>query len=473
MAGSILGTPGPAVTPAPSAQTLPTNYITNFDFLDQNLPDTDSAEFKTYGNRSVAGFLRMVGAEMATNSDLVKWAENGRLHTKYEGVTANVTFTQDVLEEFTIAGGATVNFRVGQTVLIQDEGSTASRKGVVTAVGADTTTGGVDNFEVAYYTAGDAASPYTGDVTVFVYGSEFRKGDGGMVGSNEAESSFYDNKTIIMKDNYEVSGSDMAQIGWVEAETEEGSTGYYWFLKSQSETRTRFEDYMEMSMIEAVPAENTSGAEVYLSDNAGGGNAGSDGLFWTIEDRGNVWDGGYPTTLSEYDSVIERMDTQGAIAENVMFLDRNFGLAMDDMLAAQNSHGAGGTSYGLFDNSEDMALNLGFDGFKRAGYEFYKTDWKYLNHYTLRGGTDVGDKKRGVLVPAGSMSVYDQMMGERTTLPFLHIKYRASEHTNRRFKTWITGGEAGTDSDDLMRVNFLTERALCTMGAQNFMLFQD
>jgi hypothetical protein len=29
------------------------------------------------------------------------------------------------------------------------------------------------------------------------------------------------------------------------------------------------------------------------------------------------------------------------------------------MLAAQNSYGAGGTSYGLFDNDKDMALNLG------------------------------------------------------------------------------------------------------------------
>ena len=28
------------------------------------------------------------------------------------------------------------------------------------------------------------------------------------------------------------------------------------------------------------------------------------------------------------------------------------------MLAAQNSYGAGGTSYGLFDNDEEMALNL-------------------------------------------------------------------------------------------------------------------
>lgn len=470
MAGNIAASPGPSVTPAPSQSTLPTNYIKDFSFIDQYLPDTYEAEFRRYGDRSVAALLRMTGAEKPCNSDLIKWSENGRLHTKYTGVTADVTFSADDLEEFTIASG-TCTFRVNQTVLIQDESSTTSRKAVVTAVGSATTTGGVDNFEVAYYTAGDTQSPYTGTVSVFVYGSEFKKGDAGMTGSLEAESEFFDNKTIILKDNYEVSGSDMAQVGWVAAETEAGSTGYYWFLKSQAETRTRFEDYMEMSMIEAVPAEASSGAEVFLSSNTGGSNAGSEGLFWVVEDRGNVWSGGYPTTLSEYDSIIERMDAQGAISENVLFTNRPFGLAMDDMLAAQNSHGAGGTSYGLFDNDEDMALNLGFDGFRRGGYEFYKTAWKYLNQHTLRGD-DNGDVKNGIMIPAGSMSVYDQIMGANTTLPFLHIKYRASEHTNRNFKTWITGGEAGTDDTDEMRVNFLSERALCTMGAVNFMLFQ-
>jgi hypothetical protein len=69
----------------PNAQqvALSTNYITNFDFLNQYLPDTYEKEFERYGNRTVASFLRMVGAEMPSNSDMIKWAEQGRLHTKY------------------------------------------------------------------------------------------------------------------------------------------------------------------------------------------------------------------------------------------------------------------------------------------------------------------------------------------------------------------------------------------------------
>ena len=53
-------------------------------------------------------------------------------------------------------------------------------------------------------------------------------------------------------------------------------------------------------------------------------------------------------------------------------------------------------------------LNLGFSGFRR-GYDFYKSDWKYLNDPTMRGGL-VGGKINGLLVPAGSTSVYDQIL---------------------------------------------------------------
>ena len=42
----------------------------------------------------------------------------------------------------------------------------------------------------------------------------------------------------------------MAQIGWVEVATEDGTSGYLWYLKAESETRLRFEDYLEMAMVE-------------------------------------------------------------------------------------------------------------------------------------------------------------------------------------------------------------------------------
>jgi hypothetical protein len=306
-------------------------------------------------------------------------------------------------------------------------------------------------------------------VTAFVYGSEFKKGTTGMEESLESDDSIFENSPIIIKDKYAVSGSDMAQIGWIEVTTENGATGFLWYIKSEHETRLRFEDYLEMAMIEAVPAEAGSGA---VAATGAVGNKGSEGLFYVVNDRGNVWSGGNPTTLADFDAIIQRLDKQGAIDENVLFINRQFSFDIDDMLASQNSYGAGGTSYGLFDNDKDMALNLGFTGFRR-GYDFYKTDWKYLNDAALRGGI-VGGAINGVLVPAGSTTVYDQVLGKNAKRPFLHVRYRASETEDRRYKTWITGsaGGASNSSLDAMEVHFLSERALCTLGANNFFIFK-
>jgi len=475
----------------PSSQQVPlsTNYITDFNFLNQYLPDTFEKEFERYGNRSIASFLRMVGAEMPSNSDLIKWAEQGRLHVKYQNCTsgagaaaANGVWTiPNNITNFNPALAGSPNsaaLRVGQTVMISDKtaGSNLSNKGIVT-VGPGSGGNAVNQVTIAYYEAGGQAVAAAVACDIFVYGSEFNKGTNGMQGSLEADDFIFDNKPIIIKDKYNVSGSDMAQIGWIEVTTENGASGYLWYLKSEHETRLRFEDYLETAMIEAVPAEAASGAGDFLQGVGAGASVanlnGSDGIFFVVGARGNVWGGGNPSSLADFDSVISRLDKQGSIEENVIFLNRNFSFDIDDMLAQQNSYGAGGTSYGLFDNDEEMALNLGFTGFRR-GYDIYKSDWKYLNDPTMRGGI-VGGKVNGLLVPAGSTTVYDQILGKNAKRPFLHVRYRASETEDRRYKTWITGSAGGARTSDLdaMEVNFLSERAVCTLGANNFFLFQD
>jgi hypothetical protein len=468
----VLSTPGFDLQPSAEKKTLSTNYITNFDFLNQYLPDTYEKEFERYGNRSVASFLRAVGAEMPSNSDLIKWAEQGRLHTKYVDCESGDAFGSDtavITVNDTLVPGVTsttgIAFRIGQTVMLSANGNAAlSNKAIITDV--DYTAG---TFEVAYYEASGQSFALGAAITAFVYGSEFKKGTEGMVESLESDDAIFENSPIIIKDKYAVSGSDMAQIGWIEVTTENGATGFLWYIKSEHETRLRFEDYLEMAMIEAVPAETGSGA---IGATGYVGNKGSEGLFYVVNNRGNVWSGGNPTTLADFDAIIQRLDKQGAIDENVLFINRQFSFDIDDMLASQNSYGAGGTSYGLFDNDKDMALNLGFTGFRR-GYDFYKTDWKYLNDAALRGGI-VGGAINGVLVPAGSTTVYDQVLGKNAKRPFLHVRYRASETEDRRYKTWITGsaGGASNSSLDAMEVHFLSERALCTLGANNFFIFK-
>jgi hypothetical protein len=492
MAGTFNALPTFGLQPSATQIPVATNYLTNFNFLSQYLPDTYEKEFERYGNRSVSSFLRMVGAELPCESDLIKWAEQGRLHVKYTQVgtaaainTDNPVFTvndalatpdgypvgivaaKNISSTAGALGAAGIAIRVGQTVLVSWNGGAGINKGVVTAVAGIT-------FTLALYEAGGTVVAGTGvgasDVTVFVYGSEFGKGTPGMIDSLESDSTIFENKPIILKDRYEVSGSDMAQMGWIEVSTEAGGTGFLWYLKSEHDTRLRFDDYLETAMIESVPAEAGSGAIA-----AGVNLTGTEGVFNAVQTRGNVWAGGIPSVLQDFDTVISRLDNQGAIEENVLFVNRDMTFAIDDMLAAQNSYGAGGTSYGLFDNDEQMALNLGFSGFRR-GYDFYKTDWKYLNDPTMRGGLAAGNGSvNGLLVPAGTTTVYDQVLGKNAKRPFLHVRYRASQTEDRRYKTWITGGAGGATTSDLdaMEVHFLSERAVCVLGANNFVIFED
>ena len=263
---------GPGFDLQPSAQQVPlaTNYITNFDFLNQYLPDTYEKEFERYGNRTISSFLRMVGAEMPSNSDLVKWAEQGRLHVKYTsvGTAALVNADQAVFQindasapagqattgqnPFSAQGG--IALRVGQTVVVHQNNGAGENKGIVTDV--DLTVSPI-TATVAFYEAGGLVAAGSGvgnaDVTIFIYGSEFAKGTEGMNGSLESDDFIFENSPIIIKDKYAVSGSDMAQIGWVEVTTENGASGYLWYMKSEHETRLRFDDYLETAMIEAVP----------------------------------------------------------------------------------------------------------------------------------------------------------------------------------------------------------------------------
>lgn len=468
---ALASSPTFALQPSATQVMLPSNYINIFDFDNQFLPDTNEKDFERYGNRSLTSFMRIVGAELPSDSDMIKWNEQGRLHTKYVNCASGAAITANtavITVNDTITGNIAI--RKGQTVMLSANNGTGSSKGIVTDV--DTA---LDTFDVAYYATGGQAFAITTPLTVFIYGSEFKKGTNGMQGSLEAQTDIFDNTPIILKDRYAVSGSDMTQIGWVEVTTENGATGFLWYQRSEHENRLRFDDYLETSAIEAVPAGAGSGVATQTAY-TDAGNKGSEGVFYVVGLRGNVWAAGNPTTLADFDTIIGRLDSQGAIVENALFVNRGFSLDVDDMLAAQNSYGAGGTSYGLFNNSKEMALNLGFEGFRRAGYDFYKSDWKYLNDVTARGGLSQvagSGAVNGLLVPAGTTNVYDQAMGKNAKRPFLHVRYRMKDSENRKYKTWITGSAGGASNSDLdaMEVHYLSERCVCTLGANNFFLF--
>ena len=453
------------LTPRPVKGLFGDNYLSvaDMDFTQQFLPEVYEKEVERYGNRTVGGFLRMVGAEMPMASDRVVWQEQGRLHIAYDSITVDADG-----DALTMPSGHLIG--AGMTLVVSK--GFVSHKAYVTSVSGVTVNIAVyDTADANLSTTFDAAT----DAKVFVYGSEYTKGSKDAGNSMDASFTTFDNKPIILRDKYNVKGSDVAQIGWVEVTSEAGTSGYLWYLKSEHESRLRFEDYLEMSMVEAEKAQST------IAQAAAFGNTstieGSEGLFAALESRGLVFnDQDFNNTagltgLGDFDVILQELDKQGAIEENMMFLDRRTALDIDNMLARANSYGTGGTSYGVFDNSEDMALNLGFSGFRRGSYDFYKTDWKYLNDSATRGS--IADVE-GVIVPAGTSTVYDQNLGQNISRPFLHVRYRASEAEDRRMKSWVTGSVGGnyTSDADEMNVHFLSERALCVQAANNFVMLK-
>ena len=484
--------------PGPVQQATASNYLdlastAGQGWAQQYVPDLMEKEAEIFGPRTISGFLSQVGAEEAMTADQVVWSEQSRLHLSYTATMTDnngningalnggkITITDHIDTNATYTSG-THGIRVNDTVIISNP--EAVIKALVSEVDGNVV-------ELLPYGVADcsAITDAKTDLVVLVYGSEFAKGTNYLSaaaaatdrrGSNEPSFKSYSNKPVIIKDYYEISGSDASRIGWVEVSSEMGQSGYLWYLKAEGETRSRFVDYLEMAMLEGeLGVHGTDAVDNFLG--SAGDSTGTQGLFAAIESRGNITTGvtgvNAATDLAEFDAILAEFDKQGAIEEYMMFVNRATSLAIDDMLASMNSYGAGGTSYGVFDNDEDMALNLGFSGFRRGSYDFYKSDFRYLNDKATRGGINDAagaNAIRGVMIPAGMSSVYDQTVGSNIKRPFLHVRYRASQTDDRRMKTWVTGSVgAATAALDAMSIHFLSERCLVTQGANNFMLMK-
>jgi hypothetical protein len=225
--------------PASAKQTLSTNYLdlssaSNAGWGQQYVPDLMEQEAEVFGPRTISGFLAQVSAEEAMTADQVVWSEQGRLHLSYKAhafAENKVRLTFDIDE----AAGATSGILAAHGVRLNDTLLVSNANGVfkclVTSIDND------DELTLARYDA-SAFAALAGEkaTTVLVYGSEFAKGVGYNAagaaanvesrGANEPDFKTFTNKPIIMKDFYEVSGSDSSRIGWVEVSTEGGQGGY-------------------------------------------------------------------------------------------------------------------------------------------------------------------------------------------------------------------------------------------------------
>ena len=417
---------------------------------------------ETYGDQGITGFLKLTGAiNSGGSSDQIDWWEAGRRHQSYTYAAANITDNGDTL---TVAAGDdsfTSNVQVNDVVMDSSTGTRFIVKsgGFGAGSASDVVLIKLDGSTAVKGTDTGATGEW------IKLGNMYAQGTNQPTAFDDFNAVRKSNPFMIVKDRYEVNGSQATNIGWVNV----GGGEYRWFMKGEQEARARFEDRREMMML---LGELNDGGTVAPDNNI----AGSEGYFAAIEDRGIQVSNANANPLdsfSEFDDIIMELDKQGAPSEYAMYVNRKQDLAIDDMLASGISTGVTAGlpgQFGAFNNSADMAVKLGFKSFTRGGYTFHKHDWKLLNDPTLLGASNY---VQGAMIPLSQVT--DARSGMKA--PALSMYYKEANGYNREMEHWVTGsilghtnnGDVGTDNAVF---HYRSEIALCTRAANQHVMIK-
>lgn len=434
----------------------PENYTTIDTLIKATKEDVMPDLIQVYGDQGLTGFLKLTGAvNSGGSSDQIEWWEAGRRHrgALAHGLSANAAATdtldsgwnaecqvQDVLMEietgvrFLVTDGGIVDNNTGSSVTVKKLDGT-------NIVSADYTSGG----------------------KLVKIGNMYEQGSNQPVAFDDPGINRYVNSYMIVKDRYEVNGSQATNIGYVNL----GGGDYRWFMYGESEARKRFEDKRELMML--------------LGEKTGGNHnmPGSEGYFSAIENRGIVVQNAGTNPLdsfAEFDDIILELDRQGAPSEYAMYVNRKQDLAIDDMLAAGIATGVTAGlpgQFGAFQNSPDMAVQLGFKSFTRGGYTFHKHDWRLLNDPMMLGSATT-NFIQGAMVPLRTVS--DARSG--ASVPALSMHYKEANGYSREMEHWVSGGGVlgHTNNGDLGQdqavFHYRSEIALCVRAANQHLLIK-
>jgi len=430
-------------------RTDPEKYTSLGDLLKYAKPDNRDLLINTYGDQGITGFLQLTGATRSSGTqDEVQWWEEGRLHktVAYSSITDSVV---------TVADNTPPVVRLNDVLMAED-----GTRCVVTDDDTSGTTFTVKPLDGSAQADFDDATAGT----FIIIGNIYAQG-------TDQPSKFFQtdvtkriNPYLITKETYHVNGSQATNIGWINV----GNGDYRWYVKGEMDTRKRFMNQREMMMLFSQRVTDTATADADKIDLATGSVPGSEGYFAAIEDRGITTTGtfGDGAGFADIDEIIFELDKQGAPSEYAMYVDTKTSLQIDDMLAAgiatQTTAGLPG-QFGAFQNSADMAVQLGFKSFSRGSYTFHKHGWKLLSDPTLLGAFDTKPFK-GAMVPM--TQVVDAKTG--TKAPALEMNYKETNGYSRELEHWVEGGGVlgfKTNGEDLAKFHYRSECNLVTRAA--------
>ena len=451
----------------------PDSYTTVDDLIKATREDVMPDLVKTYGDQGLTGFLKLTGAiNNGGSSDQIDWWEEGRRHRAFDYSSTDFT---DNNTNLTISASTTegakfcANVQKNDVVMCAETGTRyiVQNGGFTTGSSQDAVLVKMDNTAV-----GAAGTDYVNSSGKFlVIGNIYAQGTNQPTGFTDPGIIRYTNPYMIVKDRYEVNGSQATNIGYVNL----GGGDYRWFMYGEKEARARFEDKRELMMLFGEKRAADSAVSTSLDNSL----AGSEGYFSAIENRGiqvssassNPMD-----SFSEFDDIILELDKQGAPSEYAMYVNRKQDLAIDDMLAAGIATGVTAGlpgQFGSFQNNADMAVQLGFKSFTRGGYTFHKHDWRLLNDPTMLGASST-NFIQGAMVPL--RTVNDARSG--ASVPALSMHYKEANGYSREMEHWVTGGGVlghnnnGDLGTDQAVFHYRSEIALCVRAANQHVIIK-
>jgi hypothetical protein len=443
--GAIAATP--AVRYVPSATKVPTaaNYLdlSDINYGNHQMPDMDKNLNQRYGSQMIDGWFEKTGRKSSYASDVITWTEEDRLTQLATGVAR----TADV---FTLADHT---FRVGEIIQAFLPDGSISRQGRISATTSTTFTASCG--DAAGWAALGSAS-----ISCFADMSEFRKGSAGMQESLNTKYQQYTTRGSITKEMVSENRTNMTQISWLKAtDNASGATlGYIWYDVNRDNTERRFKNKRESA--------NFNSKE-WSGDLLAAGYKGREGLIAGMA-QGNIFSG-FITDRASAENMIDRLEKQGQLRDNVIYGTTAFCFAQDKFLSETNQIGL---SYGAFNNSASMALDLSFQGYCLGGYEFGYSTLQYLKEATAQGAIIGVNKVNGFLIPSASQSVTDPLEGTTSIRPMIHVRHRAYGSMNRDYELVVRDWKEGTSLTDTITTEFQSEQATVLIGRNNTILFR-
>jgi hypothetical protein len=394
------------------------------------------------GKGLITKFCALTGSEKDYAADQVIHTELGDLHE----VSTNVAVAGDVFTSPTVH-----NLREQDVIMISD--GTIEKQAVVSSI-TSTTIFVAENTD-------SGAFGFGGNVTVSLFSNTWNKGEGNFTQGREDNAQYIQNYTHIIKDFYEVNESDMAHNVWVKAPQFPGGEG--WYNLELGRSMDKYSNLIELTHCFNRRAVTGSAAQV------AGYNQGMKGMIQQIEERGNIANE-YITDIEELSTIAFRIKQQGGARAYTVWCDHAQMAYFRQAMAATNGFYSGGTNYGVFNNSKDMALNLDFMSVTIDGVTFHFTEWTLLDDPQLLGSANfAATAPAAIFVPAGSKSVMED--GNTYNSPYFCIRYRRKNGLNRYMDTDFFGGQIGTPhKKDTMEMHCKTEQTNQVVGGNQYFI---